>query len=107
METCVISLMNGARECEVNIMIQSNAVTVTKNRGGLKNYMLAVLFGSALGGVYAVAAQPADIRAQVLSPEQPQALNSDMVTVRRGGDNGATETIKRGMTAEPVRSWTI
>jgi len=88
-------------------MIQSNAVTVTKSRGGLKNYMLAVLLGSAMGGVYVVAAQPADIRAQVLAPEQPQALNSDMATVRRGGDSGATETIKRGMAAEPVSSWTI
>ena len=104
METCVISLMSGARECKVIDMIKSYAAIAATKRRGLKNYVLAVLLGCALGGVYAVAAQPDDA---LLSPWQRLAHQSHEATLLRAADDRAFQAVNRGMATELARSWAI
>jgi hypothetical protein len=99
--------MNGAREGEVNIMIQFYAAIVAMKRGGLKNYMLAIVLGSALGGAYVVATPPGEARPQGLSLWRSLAHQPDGARLLRADDDGALQAINRKTVAEPVRSWAI
>ena len=88
----------------MNVMIQSYAAIAATMRRGLKNYVLAVLLGCALGGVYAVAAPPVEAR---LPPWQPLAHQSLGAKRLRADHDGALQAVNRGMAAEPFRSWAI
>jgi len=88
-------------------MIQSYAAIVATQRGGFKNYMLAVLLGSALGGAYVVATPPGEAHPQGLSPWRLLAHQPDGAKLLRAADDGALQAIKRETVAEPVRSWAI
>ena len=82
-------------------------VTAGNNNGTLKNYVLAVLVGGLLGGVYAATGQPAEAGARILSSQQPLANHIRAAKALRANADSATSIVNRGMVAEPAHTWTI